>query len=316
MKSVISHTAVLMLLLACSGQISSIRGEAGIGPDLQGAWKEQRAPQDLRVLNIQRDRIVEFHRNGRNGDLIVRGFVRWDGDQLVLRQSGIEGRWKASLDRGRLRLEHEGKVSTFDPLGKVPEEVDLRPLKIGDTAKPLRPEHVQAIQAEISRRFEDEQALCRAIRQNSALKAQGTEVTQKNLIYLRELIREVGWIDATRFGAKTSVYTVILAKHTRDLRLMMTILPWAEKDLKQSGDGQTFAVLYDGLQLELGRKQLYGTQIGEDRDGPYVLPFEGSPESVNQRLLDMGLPPFDEYLSEISQALYSGKRVRVDRKDG
>jgi hypothetical protein len=96
---------------------------------------------------------------------------------------------------------------------------------------------------------------------------------------------------------------------------MMTILPYAERDLKESGDGQTFAILYDALQLDLGRKQLYGTQLSEDAQGPFVLPMEEPREKVNERLKRLGLPDLDEYLSLASQALYSGKRVQI-RHDG
>jgi len=109
---------------------------------------------------------------------------------------------------------------------------------------------------------------------------EGKEIRQSNLSYLRQTLAEVGWIDSDRFGQRTSVYTVLLAKHTEDLRLMLTILPYASTELKKSKKGQTYAILYDAVQLELGRKQLYGTQVTADEKGPFVLPLE-DPKNVD-----------------------------------
>ena len=126
---------------------------------------------------------------------------------------------------------------------------------------------------------------------------------------------EVGWLDAARFGQKTSVLAVILAKHSQNLRLMMAVLPYAQKDLRLAGDGQTYAVLYDGLQIELGNKQRYGTQITQDAEGkPYVLPIE-EPGKVDGLLKEMGLPPFSKYLEDASKILYNGQPIRMARPD-
>ncbi len=305
---IILRLTVLTLCFACSG---SMHEGMGIGPGLRGAWQEQ---GEERFLHIQKDQIIEF--TNQEG-LKVRGFIRWEQDHLVLRRSGREEKWTPSLQRGRLRLDGPEGTHIFVRLDEVPPEVELKPLVLGDSSRPLSPERAQAIQAEIEGRFRAEQELFRAIRRNRELRPEADRLKRENLAYLRILLGDVGWIDAARFGAKSSVYTVILAKHTGDLRLMMTILPLAEKDLKNSEEGQTYAVLYDALQLDLGHKQLYGTQIAEDEHGqPYVLPFEGSEASVEQRLREIGLPSFAEYRNQVGEALYPGKRVRLARSDG
>jgi hypothetical protein len=96
---------------------------------------------------------------------------------------------------------------------------------------------------------------------------------------------------------------------------MMAVLPYAEKDLRLAGDGQTYAVLYDGLQIELGNKQKYGTQLAQDSQGkPYVLPLE-EPGKVDEFLKEMGLPPFSKYLEDASKILYDGQPIRMARDD-
>lgn len=276
-------------------------------PALVGAWKEEAGS---RLLNIEADRMIEWD----NGKLKVRGLIRQNGDDLVLREGGFPKNWTATIADGLLRLEPRDKdraAGTFHRLDRVPIEARLEPLPLALGTNPS-PARIQEIQSEITARFKAEQAL---LKTPATPRAKIDETFAKNLSYLRGLLQEVGWIDAPRFGAKTSVYAVILAKHTRDLPLMITVLPFSERDLKNADEGQTFAVLYDALQLDLGRKQLYGTQIAEDTRGPFVLPMEESKEAVNRRLTQMGLPDLDEYLNVVSQAVYQGKKVRVRPDD-
>jgi hypothetical protein len=72
-----------------------------------------------------------------------------------------------------------------------------------------------------------------------------------------------------------------------------------------------YAILFDAVQLELGCKQRYGTQVQEDAKGqPFVLPLE-DPQRVDYYLDRIGLPPLVEYRTKISTALFEGKAVRV-----
>jgi hypothetical protein len=196
-------------------------------------------------------------------------------------------------------------------LDRVPIEVRLEPLPLAVGANPSAV-RIDEIRNEITSRFKDEQAL---LKNPATPRSTIDETVKNNLRYLRSLLQEVGWVDAPRFGAKTSVCAVILAKHTHDLPLMMTVMPFAEHDLKNAEDGQTYAVLYDALLLDLGGKQLYGTQIAEDAAGPFVLPMEESRARVNRRLMVLGLPDLDEYLSVVSQTAYPGRTIRIIRPD-
>lgn len=303
------------LLLPCDAgrAVAGKPGDLNLASALVGAWKEERGK---RVLNLEPDRIIL----SQNRELTVRGLIRRDGDHLVLRRMGIPETWTAHLSGGLLRLEPKDSkakekaeeiAGTYRRLDQVPEEARLEPLPLAVSSK-LPPERIQSIQQELSARFKAEQTLFKS-KEKSESEIRRT--IEGNRAYLRQLLADVGWIDSPRFGTQTSVRAVILAKHTRDLRLMMTILPYAERDLKTSAEGQTYAVLYDALQLDLGHKQLYGTQISEDDKGPFVLPMEESKDKVNRRLEKLGLPNLDRYLSEISQAFYSGKTVQI-RQDG
>lgn len=307
---------MLLLLVWSAGSLAAkVEPKAAMPASLVGAWEEVGGG---RQLNFETDRMIQ-----REGDkLTVRGLIRSEAgsgpNRLVLRNNGLSEAWTFKIEDGLLTLEPTGsaqegnKKGGFRRLDHVPPDLKLEPLPV-TAAKALPPERIQAIQKEIKDRFDAEQVL---LKSPSPPKDQILDVQQKNLVYLTGLLKEVGWLDADRFGAKTAVQAVIMAKHTHDLRLMMTLLPYAEHDLKDSGEGQTYAVLYDASQLELGRKQLYGTQVAKDKnDGHFfVLPMQESKAQVNVRLAKMKLPSLDEYLAMMRQVY--GKEVQCCRLDG
>lgn len=271
---------------------------------LLGAWQRS---GDGQVVDFTDQRMMTRAGEGR---LVVRGIVRYEDPGLLVRHSGKLEEWKAHIENGKLLLEHGPDGGMYARLDHVPEDLKLEPLKLGNP-RPLAAARVDLIQREIAERLGKDQAAIK----DEQHKGLAASVIAENAKFLTALVQEVGWLDAGRFGAKTSVDAVILAKHSGNLPLMMAALPLAEKDLKHSGDGQTFAVLYDGLQIDLGGKQRYGTQIGEDGQGhPYVLPLE-APTKVDEYLKDMGLPPFSTYLADASKYLYDGKPIRMPRDD-
>ena len=78
---------------------------------------------------------------------------------------------------------------------------------------------------------------------------------------------------------------------------MMAALPEIETDVKSGRiDGQPYALLYDRLQLYLGYKQKYGTQIGSNADGaPVVFPLIDR-EKVESYRKELGIFPLKTYL--------------------
>lgn len=291
--------ASLFVLLLIGCLTSAIATKAVASPSLRGAWQEEGG---RRLLNFEPDRVIEF-----NGQLTVRGIVRREHGQLLLRKLGFLEAWDLYLRGEELHIGEGTESVVFRRLADIPPEVDLKPLPLG-RSRPLSKKKLEEIQIEIADRFHEEQAVYKNPQRNPQM-LEALKV--RNLEYLATLVKDIGWVDAARFGRQTSVYTVILAKHTNDLRLMMAILPRAEKDLKYSGEGQTYAVLYDGLQIELGGKQRYGTQIAEDAKGePIVLPLE-SPDKVDSYLKEMGLPPLDSYLADVCNYFYPGKKIRL-----
>lgn len=211
-----------------------------------------------------------------------------------------------------LRVEVAGLATEYNRLDSAPAECVLKAMTVGPTREVPR-ERVLAITKEIHERLLRDQA---AIKAANGKAGATNAVIVENREYLKALIQEVGWVDIHRFGDEASGNAIVLAKHSRDLALIMGILPFVETDFSgQDKDNTIMAILYDGLQIDLGRKQRYGTQLGLDAEGqPMVLPLEDA-SKVEQFRKKIGLPPLGEYLKLASEGLFSGKPIRMPRFD-
>ena len=134
-------------------------------------------------------------------------------------------------------------------------------------------------------------------------------VDAENTKYLRTLVQDLGWIDAKRFGRRTATDAFLIVQHSGDLRLMQGALPEIEKDMKAGiGDPQDYALLYDRLKLNLGERQRYGSQIGQNAKGEsVVLPLEDKAK-VEEFRKAIGLFPLSQYLEIWKQQ--TGKAVK------
>ncbi|MGH7488617.1 MAG: DUF6624 domain-containing protein, partial [bacterium] len=186
----------------------------------------------------------------------------------TIRDEGHLKTWKVSQQAETLWTEVAGQVTEYKRLGTVPAECGFKAVPIGPPRKISRA-RVDAISREIHERMlKDEVAM------KAGVMGAASPIVIENREYLKALILELGWIDLTRFGHEGSGNAIVLAQHSEELSLMLTILPFVEKDYKNAGESSVmYAILYDALQRHLGRKQRFGTQMGKDSEGnPMVLP--------------------------------------------
>lgn len=123
-------------------------------------------------------------------------------------------------------------------------------------------------------------------------------------------MQEVGWIDVGRFGADAANAAFLLVQHSANTPLMMAALPIIEKDVKAKRlDGEPFALLYDRLQLMLGGKQRYGTQLSANDKEDLVVPALEDRKKVDEYRKELGLPPLAEYLKLFESG--TGKKVEI-----
>ncbi len=203
-----------------------------------------------------------------------------EGDELVLEGGGVSARLP--------RLESVPSSLRIDPY-PLPETFEID----ADTAA--------ALGEELAERSREDQRVRQAARGESFDEKQRRamiEVDRDNTDFLLSILEEMGWIDAVRFGPQASQDAFLLVQHSDDLRLMRTALPHVEKDVRAGRiDGQSYALLYDRLQLNLGYLQRYGSQLATTADDESVLMPCEDPEKVNERRAELGMEPLESYLS-------------------
>lgn len=200
-------------------------------------------------------------------------------------------------------------ASGAEPLAETREadadEPDLSPLPLGDATKGISPQRIEEIKRDLARRVVEDQA----VRTDKGRRTDMSKVDEENAAALRTLVQEIGWIDAERFGREAAAHAFLIVQHSGDLRLMQAALPLIEKEMKQGiGNPQEYAMLYDRLQLMLGKKQRYGSQVGVGPLGnAVVLPLEDR-SKVEQFRKEIGLFSLAMYLEMIEKV--QGSKVR------
>lgn len=171
----------------------------------------------------------------------------------------------------------------------------------------------EEIRKEFSVRIEEDQRIRKEVMRRSEqsgdmnamdpeLAAEMTRIDEGNTAWLKSICSRHGWIDAGRFGRASAGDAFLLVQHSGDLELMQAALPHIEADVREgSVHGGQYALLYDRVQIHLGRKQKYGSQVRYlEAGGVEPYPLE-DPEKVDHYRAEMGLGPLSEYLKLFEQ---------------
>ncbi|HEV7506776.1 MAG TPA: DUF6624 domain-containing protein [Thermoanaerobaculia bacterium] len=298
----------VLAVLTAGAPVSAIsppRTEApctGKEEPVQGAWEK---PGGATEVLFKKDEIIIW----KGGALSVARILAREPCKLQVRYQGLRSTWTLTRDHDIVQLKADEPL-TLKSLPNIPGELDLTTRVLPPEA-PVSTDEVKEVEKELVRRGAmDQDAL-----KNPALKAKWPAIMADNLQYLRDLTRRVGWIDIPRFGKRSAAAAILIAKHGQDLVLMKSALPIVERDVKKNGgSGEMFSVLYDGLQVTLGNKQRYGTQIAEDEKGrPFIMPLE-DPSRVDAYRKEIGILSFKEYLKLASDNM-GGVTLRVAGDD-
>ncbi len=314
--------AVLVLTAASALRPQSPPAAERLENRLAGAWRE---------LEADPPRLLGF-----TGLLCVQSL---EGSQTVFRVEYGEAalvrtpcgfgdvlREEVALADGVLTLTYPGgnvvRFERVDPAAAPADDeaVRLDPIPLG-SRDPSADERAD-LRAELAARVERDQEVRRRMgpllqvppeeRGIDALKAVGDEmraVDLDNTRFLVELVRDVGWIDAERFGEEARRAAFLIVQHSPSLRLMATVLPVLETEANADpATGDPYAYLYDRLQLSLCGQQRYGTQLHVGPDGTHYVVRLDDPAGVDERRASLGMGPLEEYL-DLFRA--SGTRVVI-----
>jgi hypothetical protein len=298
MKQYLSATLLIALVATISSAAEATPKEIPESAKaLIGCWQHEADANAL--LNFEPTRCIVSD----GGQLSVFGAVYGNGSfKLSLMGQKIEANYE--VKDGVLSVTRDNETKRYKKLDKIPDEVQLKPLAIGLPSS-IAPTKLKEIQDELAKRVKTDQA----VRTDPARQNEMQKVDAENTDYVTKLVKEFGWIGASRFGQEASNTAFLIVQHSGKLPLMLAALPEIEKDLKAKklADGQAYALLYDRVQIYTGQKQRYGTQIGSTADGsPCVFPLEDR-ANVDKLRKELGMMSLTQYLSFFEQR--SGKKV-------
>lgn len=138
-------------------------------------------------------------------------------------------------------------------------------------------------------------------RDSKELKAHWKIIEEKdsiNLTKVRTILDERGWLGKDIVGPQGNQTLFLVIQHA-DLEIQKQYLPiMREAAEKGDANGADLALLEDRVALRMGKKQIYGSQIGRDlKTGEfYVMPLD-DPDNVDERRAAVGLGKLQDYLS-------------------
>jgi len=138
-------------------------------------------------------------------------------------------------------------------------------------------------------------------RESEEMKSHWEIIKQKdsvNLIRVKKILDEKGWLGADVVGGKGNQTLFLVIQHA-DIETQEKYLPVMREAVKKgNASSSSLALLEDRVALRRGEKQIYGSQIGYDkeREEYYVLPLL-DPDNVDKRRSEVGLGTIQNYIS-------------------
>jgi hypothetical protein len=118
-----------------------------------------------------------------------------------------------------------------------------------------------------------------------------------NLIKVKAILDKYGWLGVDDIGSQCNTALFMVIQHA-DLKSQEHYIPLMREAVKnKKARPSELALLEDRVALRQGKKQIYGSQIGQYQSTLqyYVLPLE-DPDNVDKRRAEVGLRPLSTYL--------------------
>jgi hypothetical protein len=226
----------------------------------------------------------------------------------LLGKKNVAFQWlQLALDKGWINVRHLKTDTDLDALHNdkkwlpfVNEMQKIVDVKEANLDKPL--------QAELLAIYEDDQGIRRTFIkaqkdygfQSKIVDSLGRIMMHKdsvNLIKVTKILDKHGWVGADKVGGQANQTLFLVIQHS-DLPTQQKYLPMMREAVKnKNASSSALALLEDRVALGEGKKQIYGSQIGFDKETNtnYVLPLE-DPDTVDQRRASVGLGLLADYV--------------------
>lgn len=123
------------------------------------------------------------------------------------------------------------------------------------------------------------------------------EKDSTNLLAIKNILDNRGWLGADKIGKQGNQTLFLVVQHA-DKTTQEKYLPMMREAVK-AGNAQAdnLALLEDRVAMKQGKKQIYGSQVGQDSTRKYFVFPLLDPDNVDKRRAEVGLPPLADYLS-------------------
>jgi len=159
-------------------------------------------------------------------------------------------------------------------LNKIYEEDQSYRMKIGEVEK------------EFGRDSDEMKALWKTINEKDSV----------NLIAVKKILDERGWLGAEVVGGRGNTTLFLVIQHA-DLETQEHYLPMMREAVKDGkARGSSLALLEDRVAMRNGKEQIYGSQINRDKaTGEFFVFPVVDPENIDARRAEVGLGPIADY---------------------
>ncbi|MBC8987730.1 hypothetical protein H9X96_18350 [Pedobacter sp. N36a] len=126
----------------------------------------------------------------------------------------------------------------------------------------------------------------------------------RNTELLKKIFSEYGFPNYDKVGKGSSKNFWLCVQHSNhDLKFQQDVLKVMENEVKsKKADPSDFAYLTDRVNINLGKPQIYGTQLSYDEHKKAFPVNLKDPRKVNKRRKAIGLEPVEDYLQFATEA--------------
>jgi hypothetical protein len=137
-----------------------------------------------------------------------------------------------------------------------------------------------------------------------------------NQVKVKAILDKYGWLGISKIGNQCSSTLYRVIQHS-DLNTQEKYLPLIREAVKnKEAKPRDLATIEDRVALRQGKKQIYGTQVGQDKKSLkyHLSPLE-DPDNVDKRRAEVGLEPLSIVLESYFETWHLKWDVEQYKKD-
>lgn len=126
----------------------------------------------------------------------------------------------------------------------------------------------------------------------------------RNTRTVKQIFATYGYPNYDMVGKESEKNFWLCVQHSdHDLEFQQRVLKKMKKEVKhRKPSAPSFATLTDRVNINLGRPQIYGTQVSYDENRTAFPKKLKNPKKVNKRRQLVGLEPLEDYLKFVTEA--------------